>query len=357
MTLGVSQTPVQILRRIFYFCRRCPASLLPRHEDCFLAGHGGRGHGDCLGGAGRLTRQRFLVKKKACWACNGRVAAAVAAAEGRAGRAGGGGGWRRCRCLQGLLPGLVLQRFCEADLRRQGGVQGSTALRGAEPRGALRRSDVGLVAPFSDVLKLGKPGHYFYELLFWWTPALVSCDSLRWCLKELLVVFYMKVRTNPGDDFACTCDEWIHGAQYFAVDLDGALVATLLEVEQEIAVPTICWSARTMLGDVQSGGAAVGRVPSRESIQLRQVARFASAASLEANRVLAAPLQLEGLRSEGPGGEVRRAHGGPGSGRGAHARRRDGGPFPDGELCGLASRLVPEEDFLAKNTPVPIQAC
>ena len=45
-----------------------------------------------------------------------------------------------------------------------------------------------------------KPGHYFYELLFWQTLALVSCDSLRWLLEEFLAVFYANVHTNPEVD-------------------------------------------------------------------------------------------------------------------------------------------------------------
>ena len=79
-------------------------------------------------------------------------------------------GSRRCEGLQGLFPGQRSAAFCGADHRRGRGCGGdlqgflpgrrvgsTAALRGPEPRGALRlaRAQPGLVlvAPFSDVKK------------------------------------------------------------------------------------------------------------------------------------------------------------------------------------------------------------
>ena len=100
-----------------------------------------------LGGQGQGGA---LVKKQVVMAGSDQVAAV--AASGRA-RGGGGVGsaWRSSRSFPWT-------RFCSVQRSRSsktthGWEQGSTALRGAEPHGAPRLSDVGLGAPFSDVIK------------------------------------------------------------------------------------------------------------------------------------------------------------------------------------------------------------
>ena len=128
--------------------------------------------------------QRLSVKKQAGGTGGGWVASAVAAAgEGGRGEEAAGISWRSSWFS-------TRTRSCSVLWSR-------TSKRPA----SLAQSGVGLVAPFSALIKLlalsvGNPGHYFYELLFWQTPALVSCDSLE----EFLVVFYVKVHTNPEVD-------------------------------------------------------------------------------------------------------------------------------------------------------------
>ena len=71
----------------------------------------------------------------------------------------------------------------------------STALRGAELRGAPRLSDVGLVGR---AFLTWKPGHYFYELVAQTLVApRVLASGLRMLLEEFLVVFFVKVYSDP----------------------------------------------------------------------------------------------------------------------------------------------------------------
>ena len=86
-----------------------------------------------------------------------------------------GGCWRLCEGL-GSLPEQGPAAFCRAQSRRQGGGQGSTALRGAGPRSAGRRACGSLAWVCGAVLRcvaalgraraflMWKFGHYFCEL-------------------------------------------------------------------------------------------------------------------------------------------------------------------------------------------------
>ena len=111
-------------------------------------------------------------------------------------------GWRRgvaVEVFKVFSLDKVLQRSAEQVIGDDYGCgQGSTALRGAGPRGAPRRclTRVWLRRSPTYVSHL-KPGHYFHELLFWQTLALVFATVNGDCWKNFLR-FSTFFRASPG---------------------------------------------------------------------------------------------------------------------------------------------------------------
>ena len=156
---------------------RCCSSRTPCHEDRLLAWHGGRG--------GSLDAPTLTLNA----ASRGSFTTLRQEASRRdlrwLGHGGGGTGGRRgveARRLRGgphgSLPGHCLERFVERIIVDScwawTGFNSASWSRTSKRRASV--SDAGFVAPFSDVIKFVAqfyPGHYFYELLFWQTLALV----------------------------------------------------------------------------------------------------------------------------------------------------------------------------------------
>ena len=107
--------------------------------------------------------------------------------------------------------------LCGADPRRQGGGQGSTALRGAGPRSAPRLSRAVWRGSGGAVLRRGqaaralapKPAQYFYELFFWpdTCPLFATVYAGFW--KNFVRLSCVKVLSDPEVDSPLHLKIWI----------------------------------------------------------------------------------------------------------------------------------------------------
>ena len=113
-----------------------------------------------------------------------------------------------------------------------------TALRGAGARSAPRRkSDVGLVVPFSDVIISLALSHLETWTLFLRAPCSgrhlpsCACDSLWRVWEEFPAVFYVKLHTNPEVDLPFALENLDFSAcpLYLAVTRTGRVSLRLLD--------------------------------------------------------------------------------------------------------------------------------
>ena len=225
MKLGVSQSPVQILRRTFDLCKRCPTSRLPRHEDCLLAGHGGRGGG---GWPERECRVRELRpeaaelppsrSKQGLAVVGSHVVAAAGEARGTWRR---GVPWKSSWFPPRTRPCSVLwskssttwwawARFNSFTWRR-------TSKRPALVLTTVWRGSVGAVLRRDNVARTlrWKSWTFFLRASLLEDTCPRASDSPRWLLEEFLAVVFVKVFSNPAVDSLFALEIWISSSPLY----------------------------------------------------------------------------------------------------------------------------------------------